>query len=547
MHYSLYSKGGLFMKLQPAQIFGEYQKGVQYKSSMGKRGMYEQNRINERFFIGDQWHGAKCGSDRPLVRHNVIKRIGDYKMSQILSDPVSVVFSADGISDSLSTTFDCEKASGIYQSGSAPTTDEINLVTAAFGRYYDVTAERVKMNALNEKLLRNAYIGGTSVLYTYWDPSVATGLYADESKRVKLKGDINCEVLDIEDVFFGDPYIEDVQNQPYIIISSIRETEDVLREARLNGADITALRNIEESAYDGKVTVLTRLYKEYKADGSYTIKSVKVTEKAFVRKEFDTELRLYPLAVFRWERKNNCIYGESEITYLIPNQIAINRMITAKVWSAMTTGMPIMLVNGDTVTEKITNEPGQIIKVFGSNEDVAGAVKYVTPPSFAENFDASIESLINNTLTHSGANEVALGDSRADNATALMEMRSAALMPLNIIKNRYYAFVEEVSRIWADFWVTYYGMRKIKLKDQNKIRYMPFDGQRYRDLIINTKVEVGAGTAYSEQETVSALLTLYEKDAINRKQLIERLPAGIVPDKNGLLNDNVQEEQNEGL
>ena len=71
------------MKILPSEIFEEYQKSVQYKASLGKHGLFEQNKINERFFIGDQWHGAKCGNDRPLVRYNVIKRIGDYIVAKV--------------------------------------------------------------------------------------------------------------------------------------------------------------------------------------------------------------------------------------------------------------------------------------------------------------------------------------------------------------------------------------------------------------------------------------------------------------------------------
>ena len=53
----------------PAQIFEEYRQGVRFKNALGKRGLYEQNRINERFYAGDQWYGARCSEDRPLVRH----------------------------------------------------------------------------------------------------------------------------------------------------------------------------------------------------------------------------------------------------------------------------------------------------------------------------------------------------------------------------------------------------------------------------------------------------------------------------------------------
>ena len=72
-------KNPLNPEVLPDGIWEEYEAGIKFKSGLGKRGLYEQGRINERFFIGDQWHGARCGNDRPLVRHNLIKRIGEYK------------------------------------------------------------------------------------------------------------------------------------------------------------------------------------------------------------------------------------------------------------------------------------------------------------------------------------------------------------------------------------------------------------------------------------------------------------------------------------
>lgn len=527
------------MKFEPTKIFEEYRKGTEFKAAMGNKGLFEQSKINERFFIGDQWHGAKCGTERPLVRHNVIKRIGDYKMSQILNQKTAMTFSAEGV-PSIADEASLSEYTGLLSE------KEINSVMSAFSNYYNVTAERVNFEALGTAVLRNAYISGTSLLYTYWDSSINTGLFADDKKTAKIKGDICCEVLKIEDVVFGDPYCENIQRQPYIIISSHCDSEAVAREARLHGADLGTLTDIHESAIDGKITVLTRLYKAYNPDGSPTVKCVKVTENAVVRKEFSTELRLYPLAALRWENKNGCAYGESEITYLIPNQIAINRMITANVWSAMTTGMPIMLVNGDTVNEKITNDPGQIIKVYGSNEDVAGAVKFVSPAASIKEFDDSINTLINNTLTQSGANEVALGDSRADNATALITMRDAALMPLQIVKNRYYAFLEEVSRIWADFWITHYGKRKIKCESDGVYSYIPFDGERYRELIVTARVDVNKALFFDEKERLETLITLFDKGIITKKQLLQRIPDGMVTDiKNILAEDEVN--KNDGI
>lgn len=532
------------MDYLPNEIFEQYKKGMEFKASIGSKGIYEQSRLNERFYIGDQWHGAKCGNDRPLVRHNVIKRIGDYKISQILSDNPSVRFSAEGIP----TANDIGNSNNDIQSFSGEITDtEINYIMDAFGNYHKVTAERLKFAEVCEKILRNAYICGTAVLYTYWDNGIYTGLFADYDKQIRINGDISCEVLSIDDVVFGDPYLQDVQKQGYIILSSKKEVEEVLREARLSGADTSILKGIAEEAIDGKITQFTKLYKEYKNSYEYTIKCIKTTEKYIIKNSFDTGLKLYPISIFTWERKTDCIYGESEVTYLIPNQIAINRMITANVWSAMTTGMPIMVVNGDTVTDKITNDPGQIIKVFGSNEDVAGAVKYINPPVFTKDFDASINTLIDNTLTQSGANEVALGDSKADNATALIAMRDAALMPLKIVKSRYYTFIEETARIWADFWVAYYGNRSLKQASKAGVKYIPFDAKRYKALVLCANVEVGENVSFTDREKADTLLSLYDKGIINREQLLMRFPDGLVKDIGALIKDGEGGEENEGI
>lgn len=80
----------------PEQIAEEYRRGINFKAGLGQIGLYAQAKKNERFFCGDQWHGAKCG-DRPLLQHNVIKRIGDYKMAVVGSASIAVSYSADGV------------------------------------------------------------------------------------------------------------------------------------------------------------------------------------------------------------------------------------------------------------------------------------------------------------------------------------------------------------------------------------------------------------------------------------------------------------------
>lgn len=550
---------------EPEQIFEEYETGRTFKSGLGRKGLYEQGKINERFYIGDQWHGARCGNDRPLVRHNVIKRIGDYKMAVVASNPVTVNYSVEGVPNTVGISDRARDERDAFAQGQIspqetmglPPEEELAVTMTALSDYFKTTAERVKFDDLKEQALRNAYVSGTGVLYTYWDDKIRTGLYADESGTTPIQGDIACEVLDIENVYFGDPNLYDVQAQPYIIIAQRKSVADLQREARRNGrseAEIDAIKPDRDTGYmagdmaedepedSRKATVLTKFWKERAKDGTCKIMASVAVRGATIRYRWDTKLRLYPLAVFRWERRRNCAYGESEITYLIPNQIAINRMLTASVWAVMMLGMPLTLVNGDVVNQPITNDPGQIIKINGTSEDMLNAVRYVNPPNFAPAFDNNIASLISNTLTQSGANDAALGDVRPDNTSAIVAVREAATMPMQTVQNRFYSFVEDVARVWAEMWVTMYGRRSLKIEDENGVWYMPFDGEKYRDLLISVKVDVGASTLWSEIQSVNTLDNLLASQIITPKQYLERLPKGSVPNLSGLIRE-MQEAQ----
>lgn len=109
------------------------------------------------------------------------------------------------------------------------------------------------------------------------------------------------------------------------------------------------------------------------------------------------------------------------------------------------------------------------------------AIRYLNPPQFSPKFDQNIESLISNTLTQAGANDAALGDIRPDNTSAIIAVREAATMPMQMVQNRYYAFCEEIARIWAEFWMMKYGKRALKIEDETGTWYLPFDGERYKE------------------------------------------------------------------
>lgn len=554
------------VKLTPKEIFDEYKAGNEYKASIGDQGIFEQSKMNERFYVGDQWYGAQAGNTRPLVRHNIIKRIGEYKISAIGAAPIAVNFSADGVPDNTSFEKDKKQMNTLIGMGddpfladAEPTPVETSVIMTAMSDYFAVSSERLKFNELCEDALRDAYISGTSFIYTYWDSDIMTGLYADESHQTPIKGDVACEVLNVENVNLGDPNNSDIQSQPYIIISQRKMLGDVKREAKRNHQNQENIKEDKAETYlvnggdrgenepenSKRVTVLTKLWKEYNEDGNtFKIYGIRVTENAVVRPKWDLNITLYPIAKFCWERRKSCAYGDSEVTYLIPNQIAINRAWTSGVWGTMNTGSPKLIINTDTYDGEITNDPGQILRLNNlGDRSVDFAVKYLQPPSFVNSFETLVNAIASNTLADSGATDAALGNIRPDNASAIIQTREAALQPLQIVQNRYYSFIEDCARIRADFWVNMYGDRSLKVVDREGTRYVPFHADRYKNLVINAKVDVGASTLWSASVVISTLDALLQAGLITFQQYLERIPKGLIPDVTGLIEDTKQATQ----
>jgi hypothetical protein len=541
-------------------IWNEYQKGTSHKASLWGRGMYEQIKINERFFVGDQWHGLKIGRDKPLVRHNVISRIGKYKMAVLGASPVTVNYSAEGVPNTVGVGTDASEEirnrmnspEGMPDFSGQATAAEINFITGAMSDYAKVTAERLNFDQIKDKALTRAYISGSAVAYTWWDSEVETGLYADSEGAAPIRGDIRTDILDIENVYFGDPAEQDLQRQPYILLVQRMDVQRVRDIAERNGCGaevVEAIRGDSDYSYQsgeygqnesdivGRTTVITRLWKERDKGGKVHVKAIQAVKGAIVRPAWDVGIRVYPLALFTWEQRSNCIYGESEITWLIPNQIAINRTATAGVWAVMSAGMPIMVVDSTAFNDQhITNEPGQVLHFNGDgSRSITSSIGYVNPPAFLSQFTGMKDALITDTLVQSGANDAALGDMRPENTSAIIAVREAATMPMQMIQTRFYRFIEDIHRVWAEFWVTMYGRRSLKIEDERGVWYMPFDGERYKNLLLSVKVDVGASTLWSEVQAIRTLDNLLERQIIDVQQYLERMPSGIIPDKSGLI------------
>ena len=483
-------------------IFDEHERAVNYKSSIGDLGLYEQVRQNEMYYRGDQQSGVRLNSGNGgALRHNIIRRIGDYKRAVVLCDDFDLRFDAAGIA----VNGGIRKAAARLKNemcgkkitdtvGNDYPLELLNSVVALneAAHLFKSAANNCRLSSLLESALKNAYISGTGVVYTYWDGGVNTGFFADELKRTPIMGDIKAAVIDVADIDFGDCAQTDINRQPYIIIAekmSVKATRD---EAKMYGADNDKLYEIQADydEYDSdKCTVLTKLFIKQNEQGADTVHAVRVCKNAVIRPEWDMRIRRYPISVFRWDERSRCAYGDTELNYLIPNQNAINRLLNASVSAAMLDSMPIMLVNGDVIKSKLSNKPGQIVKFRGDCSDFDSAIKYVQPREFSENYNLCLTRLIDDTLDLAGASRAALGVYEMNNASAIENLQKANSLSLDMLKGRYKEFVCDIARVFAEFFACCYGRRKIIADGGDGDYVLPFDGNVLYNLQLSVSVD----------------------------------------------------------
>lgn len=499
----------------------QYKEGLSYKSRMGFLSKWPEY---ERMKAGDQWPAATPQTvNLPRPVFNVIKMVETHKVATVMSEQIKMIFSLQEMSD-----------------------QEDDGIGDLFSRFSDATWERIKQDELNEEGLDTAANTGTGIWHYYWDSAAKGG------KIDPWLGEMQGEVLDPINVFFGNPQQRRVQKQPYIIISSREDVESVRRSARANGLSkemvslIKPDKETQDQGYDmakvevdgtGKVTVLTKYWKE--DDGK--VMFCKAAAGITIKKATDTHLSLYPIAVMQWERRKKSIFGVGETEGLVPNQKAVNLLIAMQILSVQLTGWPKLLYKSHAVDSwKITNTPGEMIEDKTPNGQGDG-VKYMSPavmPSTAGNL---VESILAYTRQMTGADDAATGTApSADlNATAIMLLQKAASIPIESIKRRFYRLIEDVGRIWEDFWKVKYNLpRQVVLKDEDGEEYVDsFNGSEYKDVEFNLKIDVGPSSTYSESLVLSSLNEALNRGDITYKQYLNYAPKNVVPYRDRLLKE----------
>jgi hypothetical protein len=234
-----------------------------------------------------------------------------------------------------------------------------------------------------------------------------------------------------------------------------------------------------------------------------------------------------------WDYVQDCYHGQAMITGLIPNQIFVNKLFAMCMISLMTLAYP-KVVYDRTRVAKWSNRVGAQIAVNGNVDNVA---KIIDPASISPQIAQFIDLAISYTQKFLGASDVALGDTRPDNTSAIIALQRAAATPMELTKQNLLQSIEDLGRIYMAFMGNYYGKRYVEARNpyDNKKVTVEFDFSQLKKLHFNVELDVGASSYWSEIASMQTLDNLLMQNKISTVEYLKRLPAGQITDRETLI------------
>lgn len=502
-------------EMTPQKVAKEYEAGLSFNQGID---LYDCVQTNENFFIGKQWEGVRSNG-LPTPVFNFLKRVVLFSVANVSTDNLKL---------------HAKRMPSIGQLPAAAGELLADILNDQFASIFEFN----KMGSCIREFCRNAAVDADGCTYTYWDSDVDTGQPS--------RGAIRTEVLMNTQTMFGNPNSRNVQSQPYILIERRMLVKDAKKRARANGCADDMITADDKQSGDNhldqlggnKVTVLLRLWRD---DETGTIHGYECTRNAEIRKEWDLGIKLYPITWMNWDYVQDCYHGQAMITGLIPNQIFVNKLFAMSMISLMTLAYP-KVVFDKTKVAKWSNRVGAAIAVNGNVDNVA---KIIDPASISPQISQFIDIAISYTQKFLGASDVALGDTRPDNTSAIIALQRAAATPMELTKQNLLQSIEDIGRIYMEFMGEYYGTRYVEIagpNGQGKVT-VPFDFSILKEIPFTVELDVGASSYWSEIASMQTLDNLLMQGKISTVEYLKRIPAGQITDRETLIAALEQQEQ----
>lgn len=431
--------GSEIEKIKETDIWTLYDQNVSYCRMMG---MFTDTDVNYRMYNDDQWHGVKVKGIEKIM-YNILKPIVKYKTGIIMTNLYAINYSSENFENKEFRNY---------------ATKICKLLNKKAARIW----EHDNMDLKLRLVVKDAAINDEGVIYVMYDPK--TGLPVNE-------------ILNKNDIFYGNENDSDIQSQPYILIKQRKSVSEVQRIAQENGVndemilhimgDNETLEEAGETAKYEKDPMCTVVTKLYKFNG--TVHFAQATRYVDIKKDVNTGLKYYPVAHLLWEEKKGSARGEGEVRQLIPNQLEINKTAMRRALTVKNTAYPHKVVNMDSISNpNEIDKVGSVIKVNGKGmvDDVSKIFSYVQPAQMSTDAEKLLNELINSTRELAGAGEIATGQVNPESASgrAILAVKQASEQPLTEHLVYVKGFVENLARIYLDN-ITVYNDR-ILLEDE---------------------------------------------------------------------------------
>jgi hypothetical protein len=535
-----------------------YEAGKKYNNSL-KPSYYDTVDANLAFFEGDQWRNLEA-DNMPKPVFNIIKRVGTFFVSSLTTSKTKLHFepllNADnGDSEEL-----------------APSDFANAMVSNLF--------EKFKMDFRIKDALFDGVKTGDYCAHFFFntDKTPYGNQYGD------IKGEIEMELVDGSNVFFGNANNPKVDSQPYIIISgrdmvqNLKEEAQRYKQKEQEVDGIVADKNYNEQSGDsGKIEVEADAYgkalyiivyrrKKVKrpsfdemgeplldeqgkpiTEEVYAITATKSVENAYIYKDIDTGMSHYPLAWGNWEKQKNQYHGRALCTGILPNQIFINRMFAMVMYHLMMTAFPKAVYNAD-IIPNWSNEIGSAIGVSGMdlNSPIKNVAGYLEPGNMSNQIIQTIELAMQYTKETLGINDASLGNIDPKNTSAIIAVQKSSAIPLENPKANLYEWIEDIGQILMDMMGTYYGVRPVVIEVEGQKQVVEYDFSLFKNTWLNVRADVGEASYWSEIASLSTLDMLLDREKIEFVDYLERVPDEYIPQKQELISkikQQIEEQQ----
>jgi len=492
------------------KVWVEYQKGVMFNRS---HNLYTETEKNYNFYHGNQWEGAKLGDIQPVV-FNIVKPIVKYKLGVITQNHYEIIFNPN-IYDTI------EEGQALEQL--------CKVLNGHIAKVWELQKADQKVREAS----KDACINAEGIVHTYFEDEVI------------------AEVIDKNNICYGNENSSDIQSQPYIIIAYRQPVSQVKDKARELGIEESEVKLIlpdsdvqEQAGYTGITDEVNPmclvLLKYYKKNGKvYYTKGTKHVE---LEKEKATNMNLYPIAHCIWEEKKGSSRGIGAVACIIPNQIEINKIDARRALAVKIGAFQKLVYNQELVANaKELGKVGGAIAIKGGAtvDDVRKAIGYIYPASMspdAANLSAEMKA---NTRDLEGAGDTATGnvDPTQASGKAILAVQQASQQPLGEQVENYKTFVEDLARIWFDMWKAYEvkGMNIMYEKKDSEGNIVQEPGvisyETLQKLEPHIKVDITPRGSYDRYAQELSLENLFMNNKITFEEYVDSLPADAVMPK----------------